>query len=506
MATGSLTKNTIANYFGQLYAGIVSIVSVPFYLNLMGPEAFGVVGFFITLQILFSVLDIGLSPLVARQTARFMGCELDATSYRQLFRALEGVFFGVAIVGGGTLFLLSDTLSRDWFNSSMLTRDEVGLCLKLMAITVALRWVSGVYRAAFNGSERMVWLNVFNSVIATFRFILVIPVLIYVSSDIATFFIYQLSVAILEAAVIYYSSHKILPRISGGTKIKFSFAPLKSHWKFSMGIAFTTAVWVLSTQVDRLTLSKTLSLTDFGYFTLAVVVAGIVMMAPGPIATALTPRLTRLNSEGKSNEILRLYRQATQLIGIVTFPVAFILVMFANPVLYQWTGDAVAAEMASSVLLPYVLGHAILAVASCPFYLQFAMGQIKLHIAGAALNLVITVPALIWGSLSFGPVGAGYAWLLSRIAFILFWVPLIHGKLVPGLHRKWMLVDVVPLFAAAAGTSIFVKLFAEKLNGQGHGLVTIGVAFLLTSVVTIVASSVWRPKALVLLRGQLQYR
>src|SRR5690606_33756444 len=42
-----------------------------------------------------------------------------------------------------------------------------------------------------------------------------------------------------------------------------------------------------------------------------------------------------------------------------------------------------------------------------------------------------------------GGVGAGYVWLLMNLVFLFAWVAYVHHKLVPGLHRKWLMKDVL---------------------------------------------------------------
>ena len=92
----SLKKNILANYASQIYITLIGIVVVPLYMKYMGSEAYGLVGFFAMLQAWFNLLDMGLTPTIARETARFRGCETDALNYRRLVRALEGIFVIVA--------------------------------------------------------------------------------------------------------------------------------------------------------------------------------------------------------------------------------------------------------------------------------------------------------------------------------------------------------------------------------------------------------------------------
>lgn len=92
----SLKRNILANYVSQIYIMVIGIVMVPLYVRYMGVEAYGLVGFFALLQAWFQLLDIGLTPTMARETARFQGGATDALSLRRLLRTLEGIFIGVA--------------------------------------------------------------------------------------------------------------------------------------------------------------------------------------------------------------------------------------------------------------------------------------------------------------------------------------------------------------------------------------------------------------------------
>ena len=78
----SLKRNILASYASQIYVTLVGILILPLYLKYMGAEAYGLVGFFTMLQAWFNLLDMGLTPTVARETARFRGGATDALSYR----------------------------------------------------------------------------------------------------------------------------------------------------------------------------------------------------------------------------------------------------------------------------------------------------------------------------------------------------------------------------------------------------------------------------------------
>ncbi|MDD3381794.1 MAG: oligosaccharide flippase family protein, partial [Rugosibacter sp.] len=213
--------------------------------------------------------------------------------------------------------------------------------------------------------------------------------------------------------------------------------------KFSLSIAFTGSVWVMVTQTDKLVLSKLLPLADYGYFTLAVLAANGVIMISSPISSALLPRMARLQAKGDQAGLIRLYRHATQMIASIAIPVCLMLAFFAEQVLWVWTGDAHATTHAAPVLRLYALGNGFLAMAAFPYYLQFAKGDLKLHLIGNAIFMLLLIPPMVWATWRYGATGAGYAWLSANAAYFLAWVPLVHHRFAPGLHWPWLFRDVI---------------------------------------------------------------
>ena len=441
----SLKKNILASYASQIYVTLIGIVMVPFYVKYMGAEAYGLVGFFAMLQAWFQLLDMGLTPTMARETARFQGGGTDALSLRRLLRALEGIFIGVAIVGAIVLIAGASTIAGYWLKVKQLPLVEVEQAIMLMALIVAMRWVCGLYRGAINGFERMVWLSGFNAAIATARFVLVIPIFIYLGASPAHFFGFQLSVAVVELVVLVVQTYHLLPKVkvvAGNPITPWDWTPLRGMLKFSLSIAFTSSVWVLVTQTDKLVLSKLLPLADYAYFTLAVIVAGGVSVVSGPISGAIMPRMTRLNAQGDEDGLFLLYRNATQLVAALAVPVALVLAVFAEQVLLCWTGDAIIAANSAPVLRLYALGNGVLAMAAFPYYLQFAKGNVNLHLIGNVLFVILLIPALVFATWRHGVIGAGSAWLGANSVYFLLWIPLVHRRFAKGLHLQWLMRDV----------------------------------------------------------------
>lgn len=455
----SLKRNIIASYASQIYVMVIGIAMVPVYIRYMGIESYGLVGLFVMLQIWFQLLDVGLTPTLSRETARYRGGVVSALALRRFLRLLEVVFVTVACAGGGALALGADFVARQWLQVSSLPVSQVETAIQLMAAVVALRWVSGLYRSAVNGFERLVWLGGFNALAATCRSVLVVPYLIYVGADAADFFTYQLAVVIVELIALMLYAYHLMPRIdSTSTAAPWDWMSMRSTLRFSLGVALTASIWIFVTQTDKLLLSKLLPLTDYAYYSLAVLVASSVLFISAPIGAAIIPRMIRLAAAGDDAGMLAVYRRATQLACVITLPATLMLAALGHQILWAWTGNPDLSMRVAPALALYALGNGILSIASFAYYIQVAKGDLKLHVLGHMLFLVLFVPALVWATVRWGVIGAGYAWLTANAVYLLAWVPAVHRRFFPGLHSKWLLQDIAPVAAVVCSAALIVHL------------------------------------------------
>jgi O-antigen/teichoic acid export membrane protein len=335
----------------------------------------------------------------------------------------------------------------------------------LIALIVALRWISELYRGVVTGFERLVWLSGLNIAIATCRFVLVIPLFIFVGSSPVQFFSYQLFLGVVEVVLLVTATYRLMPTSPEEQGLSLHLQPLREVLHFSLAIAFTSSVWVFVTQTDKLILSKLLPLSEYAYFTLAVLLASGVSILSGPISTALMPRMVRLNAADDEEGMIRLYRNAAQMVAVIAIPTALVLALFSEKVLWAWTGNQEIAHFSAPVLTLYALGNGILALSAFPYYFQFAKGDLKLHLIGSMLYVLLLVPLLIWATIRFGVIGAGYAWLGSNAVYFFLWVPRVHRRFVKGLHKSWLQHDLAGI-AVSTGLSAAVARYSVRFSSD----------------------------------------
>ena len=419
---------------------ITSIITLPLLVKFVGAEGYGLIGFFYLLQSWLMLLDLGMSPTLSREIARYRGGALSSQDLLYLFNSMKKIFLALAILCMLSMFLFSNYIATTWLKLEILNISLVRQSICLMGAVIAIRWVAGIYKSAITGFEKLVWLSAFNISIATLRFIVVFPIFYYFSATPIVFFSYQLIVAIVEFAGVFFFVKKLMPKKSG--EVRFDQTAIKKILKFTLTIAFTSSVWVVITQTDKLILSKLLTLSEFGYFSLAVQVAGGIILLTGPVSAAILPRLAWLEAENKSLELIKIYRDSTQFVVVTGGTASLLLIFFSKQVLLAWTGDLMMTTKVAPYVTLYAIGNFFLAIGAFPYYLQYAKGKLKLHLYGNLGFIIILIPSLLVVVHKYGGIGAGYVWIAINAIYLFTWIPFIHNSFDKNLNRKWYYEDI----------------------------------------------------------------
>lgn len=454
--TRSLKWNTIANYVGLGYTTIIGIIIFPLYLQYLGAEAFGLVGFFILLQSWMQLLNMGMSPMFSRQVAYARGQNIDFLNLKKLLRSLELIVFIISIVAILSITLSSEWISSHWLKVTSLPLTEVKICIVLMGTIFGTRFFSSLYRSGIQGMENQISLNIANVILATLRFIGALLLLKLVTQDVVVFFIYQLVISIIELVILFFMFYHSMPATKK-IKIGFFWDALRPVLPFASGLAYTASIWVLLTQTDKMVLSSILPLSKYGYFALVAIIAAGISQVSAPISQAILPRMTYLLSHAKEKNMLNLYRKSTQLMAVIMLPLAGMIALFSRELLFAWTGDRTAAEWAGPILFWFALGNGILAISAFQYYLQFAHGKLRIHVIYNTISAIIQIPIIIHVAFKYGALTVAQVWFAMRLISFMIWTPIVHHKFAPGIHWSWLLKDVMPAFLITALLLAFIK-------------------------------------------------
>jgi O-antigen/teichoic acid export membrane protein len=454
----ALKRNIIANYVGQGWSAIMGLAFVPLYIQYLGMEAYGLIGLFAVMQAWLTLLDMGMTPTLNREMARFTAGAHSAQSIHDLLRSLEAICISLAVIIALTVWAASDYLASEWLKADKLPITVVAHAISVMSLVVALRFVEGIYRGSLFGLQRQVWYNGVNASIATLRHAGAVAVLAWISPTVEAFFFWQAAISLLSIAIFAMGVHRVLPR--SPLPPRFTRKAIADVWKFASGMMVVTFLAILLTQVDKVMLSRLLSLESFGYYTLAATVAGMLYIIIGPITTACYPRLVELSTQKNQIPIIFAYHQGAQLITLLTAPAMMLLSFFSEDVMFIWSGNVNLAEHTAPILSIFVLGVFLNGLMHMPAQLQLAYGWVSLGIKTNIVAVAVLIPAILWVVPRYGAIGAAWIWVVLNAGYVLIAIQFMHHRLLTSEKWRWYFDDV---FLPASG-SIGIMLLAKQFQ------------------------------------------
>ena len=206
-----------------------------------------------------------------------------ASSIADLTRSVEWIIWGLAAVILCLGWMCSPWLATHWLGASSIPTSTIATSIALMVAVAALRLIEGIYRGALLGLQRHLWVNGVSSALATVLGFGAVAVLAWFSPTILAFFIWQFIGSAAMVVILEPRMWRALPK--GERPPQMSLLALRSIWRFAAGMLAVSGLVLLLTQLDKIILSRLLSLDSFAHYALAAVLANGLAILTVPIAT-----------------------------------------------------------------------------------------------------------------------------------------------------------------------------------------------------------------------------
>ncbi len=441
-----LAVNILANLAGQGWSIIISLFVIPLYIKLLSIEAYGLIGFYVMLQALSQVLDLGLSPTMNREMARYSGRTEKAGEVRDLVRTLEIGYWAIGIGLGVGLIMTAPLIAHHWLKASAIPVGDVQRALMLMGILVALQWPMSFYVGGLMGLQKQLVLNIVAismSVVGSGGAVLI---LWRVAPTITAFLTWQIFIGAVHIVIITLLMWRSLPPCDRAPHLNLGL--VRNVWRFAAGMEGLGFSAIVLTQLDKVILSKLLSLEMFGYYTVAGVLGRGLYVLITPVFNAFFPRFSALAAMDDEGALKRLYHRGSQLMAALVIPAGAVVSLFSYDIVLLWTGSADTARNAAPIATMLVIGTALNGLMNLPYALQLAYGWTGLGLSINSFFIVVLVPTLVYATLHYGPVGAAAVWVALNTIYLLVGLPLTHQRLLKGEAGPWFRTDVCLPFLA----------------------------------------------------------
>ncbi|MFK2879000.1 lipopolysaccharide biosynthesis protein [Rhodanobacter hydrolyticus] len=436
-----LAWNIAAAMANSVVLVLINLIALPFYLRFLGMEAYGLIGFYTTLQAVLQVLDLGLAPTVSREIAHGAETEQQRRS-ASLLRTLGLIYAGVAVAIATIVVLIAPWIGAHWLQAKALPESVVAQAVMLMGVNLACRWPISLYQGALIGAHRLARAAATSMTVNICAAITTIAVLAWGMRSIRAFFVVQAGFGLLQVIVLRVLAHNAV----GERDAPYDFGDLRRVWHFSAwmsGIATTSLVF---TQLDKVLLSRLIDLGSFGHYMLAVLLVSGLSVLTVPTFNVIFPKFTTLHARGDIASLATFYSDTSRIFAVAVFALALALALHVEAIVTLWTARPDVALQVAPLVALLVVGSALNAVMNFPYALQLAFGRPRIPFAINISLLVLALPTIVWLARHYGAIGGALSWALLGNVY-LFVGTIVTGRRVASFAGiGWLARDIlVPL-------------------------------------------------------------
>ena len=243
----------------------------------------------------------------------------------------------------------------------------------------------------------------------------------------------------------------------------------------------------LNTQLDKIAISKLLSIENLGYYTLAVSLAQVLVVLTNPIATTLLPRFTAYFSSKQLNRVIELFRKIGVATSIFIFSFTAVLFFFSKELIWIWTGDMKLAQRSFMYLPVIAISMSMLSIVSIPYTISIANGYTKLNNLLGVVSLFVTLPGYWIATKYYGAIGAAFVFCFVQTLTTFVYLYFINKKFLKLKIVKEIYLQqiIIPLLLA-----FFIVFVLSKIPNIFTGNRILSLLWIsLISIFTLIISS-----------------
>ncbi len=431
------TRHNIgANYIGQIWAAASVFIFVPFYLDFLGTEAYGLVGFYITLMGVLAFADIGLKAAITRNMASLSGKGDNQVQKGNVLKTYETIYFYIGFLIVFVVYFAAPYFANNWLESDVIAFERLVVLIQVMGVAIAFQLPANLFLGGLLGLQKQVEANLLQISWSMFRGLGSLAMLFLIAPTIEVFIYWQL----LSNFLYFLFVRKYMWRAIGTTKLKYQFKSevISSSWRYASGMLGMSLISIALLQLDKVLVSKYLTLELLGFYILAGTLATVPGVLGRPITRAIFPRFTILASRGKLEQLYLLYHKTSQVVGVIIIPTALVGAVFSYELMYIWVGSldiALATRYVTSMLM---LGALMQSLTAVPFNIALAFGNVGLNLKVGMFSIAIMTPLLLLFIPVLGIEGASLAWLCMNIVIVPPYMYFLHSYFLANQIKKWL--------------------------------------------------------------------
>jgi len=399
----SLKNNTLWNLAGSGVPLLAAIFAIPYLLESLGTEGFGILALVWALIGYFSVFDFGVGRALTYELGKRAGSS--AQTLAPIVRAGMALTLATGLAGAALVAMLAGPLSGRWLGIAVVWQPDAYLAFLIAAVGIVPTTVVSGLRGALEGLNRFRASNSSRAVLGALMFALPALAVALHGPQLWIAALYMVLARLLVALVMLFQLR--LQLRGGNASAKDHFAMLLNYgvWVTVSGI-----IGPLMVVGDRFFVSAAVGAAMLAQYAIPQEGLQRLLLIPAALCGAWLPQLAAQSLA----QVRTAYRLVFRRVALGMLLVCLLAGALAYPVLAWWLSPEFA-KSAWPVALVLVLGIWLNSMALVPYTLMHALGQPKITALFHIFELLVYAGLLWVLTQRYGLVGAALAWT-GRVA------------------------------------------------------------------------------------------
>mgnify|MGYP001773528640 CR=1 FL=1 len=398
-------RNSIYGALGFVFQLAITLFTMPYIVHKLTPELYGIYILSTSLIGFVSFMDLGLGQGIIKFVSEYEA-KKDYEGIKNVIGVSFYIYLIMGIIGAILIFALTDNLVI-LFRVNEKYKDLASYVFHMTAIGFFINFIANIFLPIPKALQRYD-IATKSEVGIQLLFNLLIVCLLYLGYGLKEVIIANLGFGIVRLITYFLIFRKMLPNIP--LNPTFRIDVFKRIFSFSIFTAINAITGNLVFRIDKMIISSFLGTTAVTYYTIPFMMVQLGYGFVGSTAHFIFPASSSLFSLGLKEELIQVYRKATQYSVLISTIFAVIFIVLGNSFLTFWMG----ADFARSTegLIPIIAIVFFFQSVSIPaFHVYNGLGLPKINMISSfvgssayLISALILIPPyrLLGAALSFG--------------------------------------------------------------------------------------------------------
>lgn len=402
----TLRRNLLINLTGLALPTLVSLVTVPLYIKVLGVDRFGVMTLVWVLVGYFALADFGIALASEKRIARALATG-DRADIARTFWSACWTSLATGCIGGAILYGVADAYFGWSMHAPPQLLAEVRQALPWIAVSIPIGNVALVFAGAISAAERFSVFNV-NQTLGTVLFqVLPIVAAMVLAPTLRVALIAAVAARAVAALLLGVAALRVLDlRALAGAEP----GCVRALFGYGRWLQLTVAASMIGESLDRVIVGALQPPRFVTYYAVPQNLVSRLNLLSGALSRTLFPRLAAASRA----QAIRTARHALAFLQTLLTPVTVGALFALEPFLHLWVGQELS-QTSGEIGRIMIVGVWLAGQTAVCRNLMLAQGK-EAGVAHVSMVLLPAFALTLWGAVhAFGIVGAAFAVLLRGV-------------------------------------------------------------------------------------------